>query len=136
MYFNREHHRLSRHWNWSCRCLGNNSLGFTNNITESAIRLHQQYMTGKFKRFDHLLRYLLKFMENQEQKLKFYSLKKNDTTKQLENRLEGCPSASRPSFVDRNLGTHTFAGDSQFLNHLHSFFHRSRSRVEEGEASD
>ncbi len=47
-YFNREHHRLAKHWNLSCRCLRNNSLGSMNNITESAIRLHQQQMTNNY----------------------------------------------------------------------------------------
>lgn len=87
-YFNHEHHNLAEFWNLSERCLRNNSLGSTNNITERAIRLLQNDVSSKFKRFDALLNHIVKFSEEQLRKHHFDPIHKNDTLKQMQLRLE------------------------------------------------
>lgn len=87
-YYNEYHHHLAEYWNLSDRCLRNNSLGSTNNITESAIRLLEKDVTSKFRRFDALLDYVVTFMNDQLVKHMFSPHHKNETMKQMQERLE------------------------------------------------
>lgn len=87
-YYNQEHHKYSKFWNSSARCLRSNSLGSTNNVTETAVRLLQKGLQGKFKRFDNLLDHIVKFFCTQNQKLTFPQIHRNDIVKQLQDRFE------------------------------------------------
>lgn len=87
-YYNEVHHQYSKYWNSSDRSLRSNSLGSTNNVTETAIRLLEKDLHGKFKRFDNLIDHILKFFRHQQQKLMFPQIHRNDTVKQMEDRFE------------------------------------------------
>lgn len=52
-YYNEYHHHQAEYWNLSDRCL------------RSAIRLLEKDVTSKFRRFDALLDYILRFMNDQ-----------------------------------------------------------------------